>query len=133
MEEKEILYKGSAMIKKNPLQTILSLSGICVLWVAVCFFSEFLPFKWLWQIAAIIFSAVFINKLLNKGTFTKTYILYEDKLVVITRYGLIEKESSVHPFSSSVFTETTITTDGVKYPFYPDKELIRILKTKTAS
>ncbi len=133
MEEKEIIYKGAAITKKSPLQTILSLAGICVLWIAVCFFSEFLPFKWLWQIAAIIFSAVFINKLLNKGTFSKTYVLYEDKLVVITRYGLVEKESSVHPLESSIFTEDTITTDGVKYPFYPDKELIKILKAKTTS
>ncbi len=133
MEEKEILYKGAAIVQKSPKETIFSLIGIAAMWAAIFIFSKFLPFEWAFQIGAIVVSAIFINRLLNKGTFTKTYILYEDSLVVMTKYGLIEKESSVHPLSTSEFTEKTIITDGVKYPFYPDEELIKILKEKTAS
>ncbi len=133
MEEKEILYKGEAVVQKSPKETVLSLLGIAAMWAGIVLFSKFLPFQWAFSLAAIIISAILINKLLNKGTFKKTYILYEDRLVVMTRYGLIEKESSVHPLTASEFTEKTIVTDGVKYPFYPDKELIKILKEKTAS
>ena len=133
MEEKEILYKGAAVVQKSPGQTIFSLIGIGAMWAGIFIFSKFLPFEWAFQIGAIIVSAILINRLLNKGTFSKTYILYEDELVVMTRYGLIEKESSIHPLSTSRFTEKHIITDGVKYPFYPDEELIRILKEKTAS
>lgn len=133
MEEKEILYKGAAIIQKSPKETIFSLIGIGAMWAGIVIFSNFLPFQWAFSLAAIIISAILINKLLNKGTFTKTYVLYEDKLIVITRYGLIEKESSVHPISTSKFTEKFIITDGVKYPFYPDENLKEILKTKTAS
>ncbi len=133
MEEKEIIYKGSAVKQKSPKETIISLVGIGVMWAAVFIFSRYLPFQGVLQIIGIAVSAVLINRLLNKGTFSKTYILYEDELVVMTRYGLIEKESSIHPLSTSVFTDTSITTDGVKYPFYPDDTLKEILKTKTAS
>ena len=133
MEEKEILYKGAAVVQKTPKETIFSLIGIGVMWVAILIFSKFLPFQWVFSLAAIVISAILINRLLNKGTFTKTYILYEDKLVVLTRYGLIEKESSIHPLSTSKFTNKTIITDGVKYPFYPDEKLKKILKAKTTS
>ncbi len=133
MEEKEILYKGAAIVQKSPKETIFSLIGIGAMWAGIVIFSNFLPFQWAFSLAAIIISAILINKLLNKGTFTKTYVLYEDKLIVITRYGLIEKESSVHPISTSKFTEKFIITDGVKYPFYPDENLKEILKTKTTS
>ena len=133
MEEKEILYKGAAIVQKSPKETIFSLIGIAAMWAAVFIFSKFLPFEWAFQIGAIVVSAILINRLLNKGTFTKTYILYEEELVVMTRYGLIEKESSIHPLVTSEFTEKYIITDGVKYPFYPDEELIKILKEKTAS
>ncbi len=133
MEEREILYKGAAIVQKSPKKTIFSLTGIGVMWAVVFLFSKYLPFKWAFQIGAIVVSAVLINKLLNKGTFSKTYILYEDELVVMTRYGLIEKESSIHPLKSSRFTEKFIITDGVKYPFYPDDKLKEILKIKTTS
>ncbi len=133
MEEKNILYKGSAVIQKSPKGTILSLLEIAAMWIAIIFFAKYLPFAWVFEIGAIILSAILINRLLNKGTFTKTYILYEDNLTVLTRYGFIEKESSVHPFKASVFTDTAIITDGVKYPFYPDEKLKEILKTKTTS
>lgn len=133
MEEKEILYKGAAIIQKSPKETIVSLLGIAAMWSGIVLFSKFLPFQWAFSLAAIIISAILINKLLNKGTFTKTYILYEDRLVVMTRYGFIEKESSIHPLSSSKFTQTHIITDGVKYPFFPDNELKEILKSKTIS
>lgn len=133
MEEKEILYKGAAIVQKSPKDTIISLVSIAVMWLIIIFFAKYLPFEWVFELGAIIISAILINKLLNKGTFTKTYILYEDELVVMTRYGFIEKESSIHPLATSEFTEKHIVTDGVKYPFYPDKELIKILKEKTAS
>ena len=133
MEEEKILYKGAAIVQKSPKETILSLLGIGAMWAGIVLFSNFLPFQWAFSLAAIIISAILINRLLNKGTFTKTYILYEDKLVVMTKYGLIEKESSIHPLATSEFTEKLIITDGVKCPFSPDEELIKILKEKTAS
>ncbi len=133
MEEKKELYRGSAIIQKSPKDTIISLLGIAVMWAAIIFLAKNLPFAWAFEVAAIIISAVLINKLLNKGTFTKTYVLYEDCLVILTRYGFIEKESSIHPFEASAFTDTSITTDGVKYPFYPDEKLKKILKETTAS
>ena len=133
MEEQTILYKGAAIGQKSPKETIMSLLGIAAMWAGIVLFSKFLPFQWAFSLISIIISAILINRLLNKGTFRKTYILYEDKLVVMTKYGLIEKESSIHPISSSQFTQTYIVTDGVKYPFYPDDELKEMLKSKTAS
>ena len=62
--------------------------------MAVFAVARFLPASWFFEIGAIAAGTVYINKLLNEGTFKKTYVLYEDSLSVITKYGLIEKETA---------------------------------------
>ena len=134
MEEKAMIYKGAANNKGSVKDTVIPLICVAVMWSAIFLFANFLPFAWFFELGAIVLSAVLINKILNnKGTFSKTYILYDDRLVIQTRYGLIEKESSVHPISSSTFENGYIITDGRKTPFYPDEKLIEILKSKTTS
>lgn len=131
-EEREI-YRGQGLMPKSASQTIFSL--LCV--VAFCFaiFSAapFLPFSWIFEVGAIAVSAVLINNILKKGPFSITYVLYENSLEVITRYGLIEKVTAKYILTQTVFTENTVTSNGRTEPFYPDEDLKKLLNLNTPS
>ena len=133
MNEKKELYRGKAMAVKDDKQTIKALLKALIFCVVVFTVAKYLPFSWAFEIGAIIASAIYINKVLKQGTFIATYILYEDTLVVLTRYGLIEMETARYDLSEAVITEKTISQDGITKPFYPDEELKKILKTKMSS
>lgn len=126
MEEKEI-YRGKAVAVKDDKQTIKALLRAAIFCLVVFAVAKHLPFSWAFEIGAIILSAIYINKVLKQGTFIATYILYEDSLSVVTRYGFIEKETARYILSESTFTENSVTTGGKTYPFYPDDELKKIL------
>ena len=126
MEKKEI-YRGRAKAVKDDKATIKALFKAIIFCVVVFAVAKYLPFSWIFEIGSIVLAAIYINKVLNEGTFIAKYILYEDSLAVLTRYGLIEKETARYILSESVFTENSVTTGGKTYPFYPDDELKKIL------
>lgn len=126
MEEKEI-YKGKAIAVKDDKQTVKALFKAIIFCVVVFAVAKYLPFSWAFEIGAIILSAIYINKVLKQGTFIATYILYEDSLSVVTRYGFIEVETARYILSESTFTENSVTTGGKTYPFYPDEELKKLI------
>ena len=123
----EILYKGKAVAVKDDKQTIKALFKAIIFCVVVFAVAKHLPFSWVFEIGAIVLSAIYINKVLKQGTFIATYILYEDSLAVVTRYGFIEKETARYILSESEFTENSVTTGGKTYPFYPDEELKKFI------
>lgn len=133
MEQKQELYRGAAIMPKTAKETFLSLLYIIILCFAVFAIAPYLPFSWVFEIGVIVVSAILINKTLKKDTFRVTYVLYEDCLVEITRYGLIEKESANFPLDKTVFTDTSATFGGKTRPFYPDEKLKSLLNLKTTS
>ena len=126
MNNKE-LYRGRAVVAKDEKQTIKALLKAAVFCLVIFAVSKYLPFSWAFEIGAIIASAVYINKIMKQGTFVATYILYEDTLVVVTRYGFIEKESARYDLETAQFTESSVKYNGKTHPFYPDEELKNIL------
>ena len=133
MNEKKEIYRGKAVAVKDDRQTLKALLKALIFCVVVFAAAKYLPFSWAFEIGAIIASAIYINKVLKQGTFIATYVLYEDSLVVLTRYGLIEMETARYNLSEAVITEKTISQDGITKPFYPDDELKKILKAKMSS
>lgn len=133
MEQKQELYRGLAIMPKTAKDTFLSLLFIAILCFAVFSVAPYLPFSWAFEIGVIVASAILINKTLKKDTFRVTYVLYEDCLIEITRYGLIEKESACFPLNKTVFTGTSATCNGKTRPFYPDEKLKTLLNLKTTS
>lgn len=123
MSKKKEIYRGKAVAVKDEKQTIKALLKALIFCVVVFTVAKYLPFSWAFEIGAIIASAFYINKVMKQGTFIATYILYEDTLVVLTRYGFIEMETARYDLSEAVFTETTITANGKTVPFYPDEKL----------
>ena len=133
MEEKKELYRGRAVAVKDSKQTIKALLKVAVFCAVMFALSVYVPFGWVLEIGAIALSAVYINKVLKQGTFVATYVLYEDSLIVLTRYGFIEKETEWYDLGEAVFTENRVTSKGKTRPFYPDEELKKILKINTTS
>lgn len=133
MEDKKEIYRGKAVTQKDEKQTIKALLKAAIFCLVIFAVSKYLPFSWVFEIGAIIASAIYINKIMKQGTFIATYILYEDKLVVLTRYGLIEMVTAQYELAKATFTESTITYEGKTHPFYPDEELKRLLKIQTIS
>ena len=127
MTDKEYLYKGAALLPKSPVGTVLSLAGILILCGCVFALERFIPAAWFFELAAIVFSAIYANKVLKQGTFSKTYILYDDILVETTRYGLIEKVTAQFELKDAVITDSEIICNGKKFSFYPDEALKKLL------
>ena len=127
MEEKKEIYRGKAVAVKDEKQTFKALLKALLFCFIVFAVSPYLPFAWALCLGAIIGSSVYINKVMHEGTFVATYVLYEDELVVLTRYGFIEKETARYNLSKAVITEKTISQDGITKPFYPDNKLKKLI------
>ena len=127
MEQKEILYKGRAIAVKDDKQTIKAVLKAVIFCALVFALTKGLPFSWAFEIGAIVLSTLYLNKILKQGTFIATYILYEDSLAVLTRYGFIEIETARYVLSESTFTEDSVTSGGKTYPFYPDEQLKKLI------
>lgn len=126
-EEKEI-YRCRAVMPKSDKRIFMELMGVVLLCFITFHIGRVVPYGWFLQISILLVSAVLINKILRQGTFIKTYVLYENRLSVLTKYGLIEKETASYPLAESGFTKTTIEYGGKTYPFYPDEKLIKHIK-----
>jgi hypothetical protein len=122
-----------AEARLGPLQTAVLLMAGVLFCAGVFIVSRALPFAWFFEVSALVITSLFINKVLKKGTFATIYVLYEDRLVILTRYGLIEKETGVFPLSASRFYDSFIEYEGNNFPFYPDETLKNLLNSKTAS
>lgn len=133
MNNNKEIYRSNAVVKKDPKQTALALICTAAICGVVFIVSKFLPVSWLFQLAALFLCALYINKVLKQGTFVTTYILYEDKLTVVTRYGLIEMVTGEYTIGKAHFTDYYIENSGKRVPFYPDETLKKLLKAKTAS
>ena len=126
MDKKEI-YKGTALLPKNPRQTMLLILLILTVSALLFYLAKFFFASWFFEVCIIVFDAVYLNKALKQGTFVKTYILYQDCLVETTRYGLIEKETGRFVLNSSSISENEIICENKSYPFYPDETLKKLL------
>ena len=133
MTEKNEIYRGAALLPKDARATFLSLLYVAFFCGAMFIASLYIPFGWLLQIITIVIASVWINKTLKEGAFSKTYVLYADKLTVITRYGLIEMVTAEYLLSETVFNENCVIYLGKEDSFYPDEKLKTLLKIKITS
>ena len=128
MEERKEIYRCRAVMPKSDKRIFFELMGVVLLCFVLFHIGNLLPFGWFLQIATLLVSAILINKILRQGTFIKTYVLYEESLSVLTRYGLIEKETASYPLAQARFSKQTVEYQGKTYPFYPDDTLKKLLK-----
>lgn len=127
LENKNELYRGEALLPAKKTQTFAGIFLIALFCASVFFLASHIPYGWIAEIAAIIISAFLINAVLKQGTFTVTYVLMSDKLLIFTRYGLIEMQTYSIKLEEATFSEQYIYTNNNKIRFYPDKKLKSLL------
>ena len=127
MENKKEIYRAQAVVKKDKKQTAVIIAAALILSMILFNAASRLPFAGFIDLAILAVLAIFINKILKQGTFVTTYILYEDILIELTRYGFIEKETARFTLSECSFGRDCIIFEGRTYPFYPDKKLKKLL------
>lgn len=113
----------SGNVKGRTVAFILLASVIILLLI----FVNFLPYSGVLTLIVFMLGAYFIHKLLNKTVFDIKYVLYDDKLVFLRKYGRLEWEGEVFPFDEATFHEGFIEHRGRRYSFYPDSELKELL------
>lgn len=133
MTDNKEIYRSTPVKKKGPMQTALLLSGAVLFCAAVFIIARALPAGWFFQLAALAVTSLYINKILKQGTFSSTYILYADRLIILTRYGLIELQTGLFPLDGARFCDTFIEYKGKKTPFFPDDKLKKLLKIQITS
>ncbi len=127
MNKKEI-YRTAAAARKEPRQTVLAAAIVLLAVCAVFCVAPLLPCEWLFEIAAIGAGAFYINKILRRGPFTVTYILYEDRLIELTGVGVAEIKTGDYPLGEARFFADRIIYKGITKEFYPDDKLKSLLK-----
>lgn len=120
-------YRGAAVLPGTPRSALCSIAALLVLCLVLFFLTAQLPYGALMQVAVVVFAAFALNYILKKGTFSVTYILTDSELIVLSRYGFIEKESARYALEHVVITKDAITANGKRHPFYPDAELRTLL------
>lgn len=86
-----------------------------------------IPYGVFLQAAALVLAVLGVNRVLKDGAFAVTYVLYEDRLSVITRYGFIEKETASFPLENSKFSPTRAEGACGSIAFHPDEKLKELL------
>lgn len=129
LREKTELYRCEAKLPGVPRFMLPLLLASCAL---IFFFGGKLPYGVFLKIGALVLAAFGVNWLMKRGLFDVTYVLTDDgTLVYVTKYGFLSKETAWIDTAKAEFKfeENAIIFENRKYDFYPDEELLRLLKS----
>lgn len=128
LKDKTVVYSGSAQLKGTSSEAMICLCVLIILCVLAFNLLTPLPYSGFIKIAVLALTAVGINYVLKKGTFTVTYVLTQDNtLVFVTSYGSLKWETAWIPLDKASFGENFIVYEKRKYSFFPDDELKALL------
>lgn len=124
LKDKKAVYIGSAQLKGTPSEAMICLTVLIIVCVLAFNLASHLPYSGLFKAAILVFTALAINYILKKGTFSVTYVLTEDKtLVYLTKYGRLQWETAWIDLNKAEIHEGYILYEKRKYEFFPDDEL----------
>lgn len=122
MPEKKI-YSQKAPPEATMKETAISAAGLTVLCAVLMLILSHLPYAGITTLLTIFLFAAGIYGVLKKNIFEITYVLYEDRLIYLRRYGALEKETEVFPIGEAEFYEDKIVYRKKTYPFHPDERM----------
>lgn len=133
LHTKTEVYRGEARLPGRPAAAFLSILALAAACVLLFNLSSRLPYGVFIKVLILVLAALSVNYILKKGTFSVTYVLTDDGLLVyVTKYGRLSWESAWIKVNEAEFKENKIIFEKRKYAFYPDDELKQLLqKTKT--
>lgn len=126
MEEK--IYEQKAPAKNNAVLRILMFGGLFLIFCVLLFIASVVPYSGIVTLGVLFLFALEIYKLMKGTVLDITYVLYEDKLVFVRRYGKIEMETEEFLLSEAEFKGNVIVYRGKNYAFYPDEKLKSLLE-----
>ena len=131
LQNKTEVYRGEAKLPGRPAAAffcILALAAVCV---AAFNLSSMLPYGVFLKLAVLALAALGVNYILKKGTFSVTYVLTDDDMLIyVTKYGLLSWESAWIKLREAKIEKNRIIFENRRYDFYPDEDLKKILATK---
>lgn len=124
LQTKTEIYRGAAKLPGTPRAASICILGLTALCAVLFNLVSPIPYSMFIKVVIFIFTAIGINYILKKGTFSVTYVLTLDGvLVYITKYGKLEWESAWIKIEEAEFINNKIIFEKRKYDFYPDDEL----------
>ena len=128
LHEKTEVYRGEAKLPGTPRAVFLAVLALAVICVILFNLTSMLPYGVFLKIAVLLLTALGVNYVLKKGTFSVTYVLTDDDMLVyVTKYGRLSWESAWIRLSEAKFEENRIIFENRKYDFFPDEELQKLL------
>ena len=128
LQNKTEVYRGEAKLPGTPKAAFFAVLMLAAVFVILFNLTSMLPYGVFLKIAVLILTALGVNYILKKGTFSVTYVLTDDgTLVYITKYGRLSWESAWIELSGAKFEKNRIIFENRKYDFYPDEELKKLL------
>ncbi|MGM9552502.1 MAG: hypothetical protein ACI3XA_09645 [Clostridia bacterium] len=126
MNDKPI-YSQKVKNESNGVQrTVLFIITVVLLCVAL-FFVNLLPYRGILSVGVIFIFAFITLKLLNGFVFDLKYVLYEDRIAFVRKYGRLEWESIVFFLNETEIKDNEIVFMKKSYPFYPDEKMKELL------
>lgn len=119
----EVIYSCKAPPEATKKEAAASFAVLTVLFAIAAVVLSRLPFAGVTALLLLLFFAAGIYSVMKRALFDVTYVLYQDRLVYLRRYGAIEKENEVFPTAEAEFYEDKIIFRGRSYPFHPDAVL----------
>ncbi len=128
LQDKTEIYRGKAEMNGSPRATFFAILLLAAVCVPLFNLASAIPYGVFLKIAIFVIAAALLNRILKRGTFSVTYVLTDDgMLVYITKYGLLEWESAWIEVSEAEFSENEIRYRNRKYDFYPDEKLKKLI------
>ena len=129
LQTKTQVYRGEAKLPGTPKAAFFAILILAAVFVLLFNLVSPLPYSVFFKIAILILTALGVNYILKKGTFSVTYVLTDDgMLVYVTKYGRLSWESAWIEVSKAKFEKNRIIFEKRKYDFYPDEELKELLQ-----
>lgn len=129
LQSKKEVYRGAAKLPGRPKAAFFSILALVFICVILFNLVASIPYSAFIKIGILILAAVGINYILKQGTFSVTYVLTEDSILVyITKYGLLEWESAWIDLADAEIKGNKIIYKKRKYDFYPDDKLRELVK-----
>ena len=132
LHEKTEVYRGQAKLPGTPKAAFFAILALAAACVILFNLTSMLPYGVFLKIAVLVLTALGVNYILKKGTFSVTYVLTDDNMLIyVTKYGLLSWESAWIRLSEAKFEKNRIIFENRKYDFFPDEELKSILKQRS--
>lgn len=128
LQEKNEVARCEARLPGTPRAAFFTLTALAVVCALLLGLTGRLPYGAFFQLGVLALAAVCVNFILKRGTFTVTYVLTDDNMLIyITKYGFLSRETAHIDLGRAELGKNKIIFENKSYDFYPDGEFYKLL------